>query len=230
MARIKSSLLDNILFYEILLVLSLTILSISVVPGLFFLFATLITAIILPYIFKDPEFNAIDVIGEKSKAVFHFFSKKIAFYNELEMQKLEQKKQVQEQENVDTSPSYQPINEFKLKKKGRVINICIFIFGALPLFYAIYVISDLMGINLFDETSIWVLITGILAINSFYYLPTFLYYSGNAGKIIVFLLNVLVSWTLIGWSLLLFFVISQNNKYRHQNELIHVMKQYNIHR
>lgn len=237
MSRMKSSLLNNILFYEILLVFSLTLLSISFVPGLIFLLFTLMTAMILPYIFKAPDFNAIDAIGKKSKIIYDFYVEKITAYQAEEKKKQEEQERVKEQENTSVQESFntldinanqQPLDDFRLKKKGKIINVFIFIFGALPLFYTIYVISDLIGINLFDQTSIWILIIGILAVDMFYYLPTFLYYSGNSGKIIIFLLNILVSWTLIGWLLLLFFVISRNNKYRHQNELIHVIKQNNI--
>ena len=111
---------------------------------------------------------------------------------------------------------------FKIRKKGLVLNFILFLTGVIPLVVIILLVDEFLGLNISSSSSTFLFIMVVLVINFIYYMPTFLCYSPS--KIFIFVLNVLVSWTVIGWVLLLMFAISSNRAYRYREEMLHFQR------
>lgn len=111
---------------------------------------------------------------------------------------------------------------FKLRKKGMILNIFLFAIGVVPLFIIINILSEVLHIDITNSDLGALLIVIILAINFIYYIPTFICYSPS--KLLIFILNALVSWTLIGWVILLMYAFSSNRAYRYREEMLHFQR------
>lgn len=111
---------------------------------------------------------------------------------------------------------------FKLRKKGLLLNFSLFLTGMIPLVVIIRLLDEFLELDISSSSSTFLFIMVVLVINFIYYMPTFICYSPS--KIFVFVLNALVSWTVIGWVLLLMFASSSNRAYRYREEMLHFQR------
>lgn len=118
-----------------------------------------------------------------------------------------------------------PHQEFNLNKKGNILNYTLFVLGAVPLIAVLYFLNNFLNLGFAISSSSLVILLPILLLNMIYYIPTLICYSPS--KIFIFILNMLVSWTLIGWVILLFYAKSSNRAYRYQEEMLHYQKNGN---
>lgn len=115
--------------------------------------------------------------------------------------------------------------KFNLLKKGKILNYILFAVGAVPLIAVLYSLNNYLGLDFATSSYSLFILLPILLFNGLYYLPTLICYSPS--KIFIFILNILVSWTLIGWVILLFYANSSNRSYRYQEEMLHYQRNGN---
>ncbi|MFW8053161.1 superinfection immunity protein [Vagococcus fluvialis] len=112
---------------------------------------------------------------------------------------------------------------FEMTKKGRWINWAIFISGAVVIFFILTILTEL-GFSIGASGSIGAGIAILFLIDAVYFLPSLIYHASTGGKIIMFILNSLFGFTIIGWIILLIIASSRNSKERRAQELMHYVK------
>ncbi|WP_040978379.1 hypothetical protein [Oceanobacillus jeddahense] len=111
-----------------------------------------------------------------------------------------------------------------------MLNILIILFGSIPIIPLLLFLATL-GIGSDIITIVRLAVSGlgfIMAIisvifNAIYYLSTLIYYSN--WKPIILLLNFFISWTILGWFLLLLIAHMSNKSYAEREKLRHDMNQ-----
>lgn len=114
--------------------------------------------------------------------------------------------------------------EFKVRKSGFSItlNLILFLIIFLPV---LFLGGSLAGSFLGNGIVVFVFFAAIAV--WLYLLPTFISHTGR--KIVIFIFNVLMGWTLIGWIILIFFALSGNKDERHRQELHYMVNRMNDH-
>lgn len=125
-------------------------------------------------------------------------------------------------ETVD-SPSSTTPPMFEMKKKGNWINWVIFISGAIVIFFIVTILAE-MGFPIIATGGVGAGLAIIFLIDAIYFLPTLIYHASTGGKIMMFILNSLFGFTIIGWIILLIIATSRNSKERRAQELMHYVK------
>lgn len=107
------------------------------------------------------------------------------------------------------------------KKKSHINTIILFL-GMLPILVVVSIIlsSDYFFIDVTGSLLLPTLIISFLS-SMIYYIPTFI--SRGPGKTIIFIINLLFGWSIIGWIICLVWAMNDNSKW----DIMQVMQQNN---
>lgn len=231
----------NMLFLIMNLSLVLSIFSLSIYGGLIFFVVLALFYILVFNVFgmqKETlaDLNCLDSLSLKLDN-FRAKLKKILLEQQQNKSMIAEKaklaKQVsqvvsydRESSTITTQQHYAtPPKEFTLIKKGKILNFILFLIGAVPLIAVLFFLNNYLNLGMAISSSSLFILVPILLFNMIYYLPTLICYSPS--KLFIFILNIFVSWTLIGWIILLFYANSSNRAYRYQEEMLHYQRNAN---
>lgn len=109
-----------------------------------------------------------------------------------------------------------------ITKKKSYINFMIVLFGMLPILIVILLLSD-SGYLFIDITGALLLPALIISFlgSLVYFIPTFM--ARGTGKTIIFIINILFGWSIIGWIICLVWAMNDNSKW----DILQVIQQNN---
>lgn len=114
-------------------------------------------------------------------------------------------------------------DDFSAVKHGTWINILLLIFGMFPVIMIALKINNITGSSTLGGGYLVIGLIGLVG-SAVYYLPTFIYHASTGGKILMWIFNTVLSWTLIGWILLLVIATSRNKKSVLEQQNLHYLK------
>lgn len=120
-----------------------------------------------------------------------------------------------------TVPQVEPVDEFSVQKHGNWINYILLFMGTAPI---MLVVTALFGLDNLNGGMMLTLFLVCVIASSIYYLPTLVYHASTSGKIMMWILNTVVSWTFLGWIVLILIATSRNKNAEMQQQNLYYLK------